>query len=436
MNTERTGQRRQTRNRLAMMAVVGITAVSLHAGDVTIYSDDFSGSSITDLNGQAPDIRPGSETWTTHSLWKADGAIGVTSADANCFLPFVPINGKVYTLSLTVDVTSGGDNWFAFGFTPVIQTNQIFSGNAVYAAPWMLERAGGGANGWQTYAVGGPKLLNSVGYTSTDGPKNLKIVLDTRPTLWKVGFYRDGELLRTFTNAANPTINYVGVGKILTAGGTIDNFSLVDSTPPIVLPYSDDFSGASAASLNDQMLDQPVGAVYWAANDNWRADGALISTNNRNAFFPFSPESGKIYKLSFDLTVISAASVDWVGAGFAERKSTTEQFTSTAKGTAWLFQRANGQLNTVPGPNVTALIFAGTYDNSATRYDIVLNTMHTVWTVTYYRNSALLRSAYTYAANPAINYVGLGSYGSAVGTVDNLVLSDVTPPWGTMVSFY
>jgi hypothetical protein len=406
---------------------------------VTIYSDDFSGSSSTDLNGQAPDTRPGSETWTSHSLWKADGAVGTANASANSFLPFVPTNGKVYTLSLTVDVTAGGDNWFAFGFTQYNLTNSNFAQTGVNAMPWMLERAGGGANGLQTYAYGGPNTGNSGGpYTSTDGPKNLKIVLDTRPTLWKVGFYRGDVLLRTFTNAANPTINYVGVGKILTAGGTIDNFSLVDSTPPIVLPYSDDFSGASAASLNDQMLDQPVGAVYWAADNNWRADGSLSLTTvgNRNAFFPFSPESGKIYKLSFDLTVTSAASVDWVGAGFAEKKSTTEQFTSSAKGTAWLFQRANGQLNTVPGPNTTGILFAGTYDNSATRYDIVLNTMHTVWTVTYYRNSALLRSAYTYAANPAINYVGLGSYGSAAGNVDNLVLADVTPPRGTMISVY
>jgi hypothetical protein len=46
---------------LAASALFVLPTVSW-ATPITIYSDDFSGSSATNLNGQAPDVRPGTET--------------------------------------------------------------------------------------------------------------------------------------------------------------------------------------------------------------------------------------------------------------------------------------------------------------------------------------------------------------------------------------
>ncbi|MGB1130250.1 MAG: hypothetical protein ACPG4K_09370, partial [Haloferula sp.] len=128
---------------------------SFTGGSPTIYEETFSGSG--DLNGSAPGIRPGSETWSaTASQWQADGTItGEDSdlSDYSAFLPFTPQTGKVYTLKATLTQPTGGTasatDWGAFGFadTGTILGPGSDSSNGSFwrndTAPWMLYRESG-----------------------------------------------------------------------------------------------------------------------------------------------------------------------------------------------------------------------------------------------------------------------------------------------------
>lgn len=156
-----------------------------------IYYDDFSGHLPgTNLHGTAPDTRPGSETWTAHTDWKADGSKVGTTDDRNAFLPFEPEAGAIYRLSMDLNPTAGSDNsdWFALGFTPSDGITTQFSHND--PAPWALLRVG------RTHeAAGHPSLYSGPGpgsnvlepHSEVDSDRwadfvNLAIELDTRET--------------------------------------------------------------------------------------------------------------------------------------------------------------------------------------------------------------------------------------------------------------
>lgn len=107
---------------LAPLAGLLLSLSCTHAA--VIFSDDFSGGA-TDLNGTAPDTRPGSETWVSASesataLFQADGSFAggsTTSMGGTATLAFTPEQGKIYTLDTSLSFTVGGSgSWFALGF--------------------------------------------------------------------------------------------------------------------------------------------------------------------------------------------------------------------------------------------------------------------------------------------------------------------------------
>src|SRR5690348_7440849 len=116
----RSRQHRQFLTTIALASALAATlATSSRASGQVIYQDSFSGSG--NLNGAAPDVRPGAETWVAED-WQANGTITApaTSIGSNSFLPFIPAAGKVYSLSLEVNPTTATDptTWFAMGFAP------------------------------------------------------------------------------------------------------------------------------------------------------------------------------------------------------------------------------------------------------------------------------------------------------------------------------
>ncbi len=216
-------------------AYFAVVSFVCHANADTIYRHDFSGDSATNLNGLAPDVNnytgTGADTWLadTNALrdWRADGSIdnGGETADYNgfAFLPFKAEAGKVYTLSIDMNVT--GAAWFALGF----MSDNITTGGGFYdrstgdGAPWMLLKGDGAAG--KSFA--GPSLEGEGVFASRDG-NTASITLDTTGDDW-VATFVNGSVTNTHTYTGvniSDDINYVGFGRHTEALGSVDNFSL------------------------------------------------------------------------------------------------------------------------------------------------------------------------------------------------------------------
>ena len=81
----------------------------------TGVSYDFSGTGAA-LNGTAPDVAPGAETWTANGPFRDDGTID-GAVEGGALLPFDPVVNRQYTLSMDVTAPVGTDRWVALGFT-------------------------------------------------------------------------------------------------------------------------------------------------------------------------------------------------------------------------------------------------------------------------------------------------------------------------------
>ena len=228
--------------KMMKLCVIGIAlaAVGLmpaQAGIIeTIYSHNFSGDSGDPLNGTAPDIRPGTEEWSAHGDWKADGSIDTNEDLVNAFLPFTPVEDRIYRLSLDLNpsLPEASRSWFALGFTQSNPVSDSFIGDNVNAGPWGFLRVkrtdvspteGKPIVTRHGPASGGVEHHSNVDEDKWTGFVNLAIELDTRDTLWTATWSANNELLRTHTYTANPAINYVGFGSH-GATGWVDNFQL------------------------------------------------------------------------------------------------------------------------------------------------------------------------------------------------------------------
>ncbi len=213
---------------VVFIAAAALLALPTSAGAVlTVYSDDFGGSGGTNLNGQAPDVRPGGETWlasTGGAAWKADGS-NAGGGNRNAWLPFAPSAGNVYTVSLDVNPNVGTDvsDWFSLGFASGSGTTNAFMGNGTTA--WMLQRVRRvGVADVQTFL--GPGTAGGANHGTAAGTVNLKVVLDTQAA-WTAEWFFEGSSIRgPVTFSGTPTINRVGFGKYEDAQGTVDNFLL------------------------------------------------------------------------------------------------------------------------------------------------------------------------------------------------------------------
>jgi len=69
--------------------------ISIANAQTTIFADNFDGST-GNINGVAPDVRPGGETWTASTIFNADGSVDrpTSSSQGSMTLPFIPANGQ------------------------------------------------------------------------------------------------------------------------------------------------------------------------------------------------------------------------------------------------------------------------------------------------------------------------------------------------------
>jgi len=193
--------------------------------------------------------------------------------------------------------------------------------------------------------------------------------------------------------------------------------------------YEDNFDGSSSVSLTGQSPDQcPDGEVWFGSSNGnvWMADGSIpfSSVNqHRNVFLPFSPSTGKVYRLTLIIDRFDTAE-DWVGVGFCEEPLVDVGFgNSTLSAEPWVLH--SGDLSAVSqtfvGPGTTGGM---TFDSVAfpVEMKILLDTRENGWSVEWFYNDQSIRS-YSYAIPPDIEYVGFGRFGNTGIAVSSFKLT-------------
>ncbi|MFW6065175.1 MAG: PEP-CTERM sorting domain-containing protein, partial [Planctomycetota bacterium] len=196
------------------------------------------------LNDSAPDVAPGSQTWTALESDPVettdphtDGSVLTFEASRrNMYLPFTPGSG-VYELSVQMKLDPADDStdWAGLGFMGaeprVDEGNMAFGEDDEGGRPWVLLRQNGAA-----LAFAGPGATEDFGSEDEgtyvpDAFHTLKVTLDTTGAEWTVDASINGSPLgETYTYTENPDIGSVGISTSPFGGDweyTFDNFSLV-----------------------------------------------------------------------------------------------------------------------------------------------------------------------------------------------------------------
>jgi hypothetical protein len=209
-------------NRTKKYLSAGILAVAMmvcgisQASAAVIYSDSFSGSSATELNGSTPSITTGGATWIASGEWLADGSVSTTfvspevNTDVVAYLPFTPTSGNIYELSLTgLTVTGSSTGWVSLAF---LQNTDSFGFFGTKTNPSIIRRSSA-----QTYF---PSSYTTFG--SSTG--SIRIYLDTREANWTTALLLNGsttpDSIFTYTSG-NPNINYIGMTGTTDGSGTL-----------------------------------------------------------------------------------------------------------------------------------------------------------------------------------------------------------------------
>ena len=203
--------------------------------------------------------------------------------------------------------------------------------------------------------------------------------------------------------------------------------------------YSNAFSGTpvtvngTAPSITSGVLGGISGA-QWICTTTNGANGTVftdgtIDTNPGCALLPFSPQPGCVYFMSASLA-LPVGMPNWIAMGFTSLATQTNnangnycRFTDNPpSGYAWLGARANtvqgvyaGRGTASPMGNTT-VVPAG-----ITNLTIELNTISSPWTVSAYLGGTIvgtnvvggtqMGTNFTYVANPAIAFAGIGQTG-------------------------
>ena len=262
---------------------------------VTIYQNLFTGTGP--LNGRTPDTAGTNNAWVAGSFWSTDGTEGVhalqSDSDANsqhAFLPFVPIPGRIYTLSAYVADT-GGDEWLALGY---VESTNVISGAGWHETSdnpvgWILAGVPGPSADYQDF--GGPGTGgHHDGSIPNPAYSTLSVILDTRPVIpgdWTFTWLVNGSVVDgPHFVGSGPAITGVRVSAQYGAGGIVSNFTLVEQYPPSV-PYlvTQPLGGTSypgqAVTLSAAAGGSDPLTYQWQVNSNRIADAT-----NQNLVLP------------------------------------------------------------------------------------------------------------------------------------------------------
>jgi hypothetical protein len=236
------------KSKISTMTVAALAALFAWAGAaqgalITIYSQNFSGSSTTNLHGTSVEGGTGTGTWTSNGSYKTDGSL-VGASWGSATLPFTPEQGYVYTLDARFQNLPVTTNWlgagFANGSSTGTGTNARFveSGGGVAGRSWALIR-NGSANTAYLGVNGGVNF--PAPYTNGAAALDLRIVLDTTDgagtwtTTWLAKLRSESDFTVVRATAAMLTEDVTSVGfthNNLTGTALIDSFTLTQIPEP------------------------------------------------------------------------------------------------------------------------------------------------------------------------------------------------------------
>lgn len=211
----------------ASLCLVGLlcAGATLPLTAATVFHEDFVGDSSTNINGTAPDTRPGSETWTaipSGTFLRTDGTIAATGG-TSAWLPITLQSGHVYTVSASVNISyqTGSVTPIGIAFTSdsPLSTGAVNLADSNDYSVLQVRRGGSwvyfeGETNNSTPTASGTGL-----FTSSQTNYEIRLVLDTSGSNWTVAGYMAGNQIDLngasagllFTYATNPTITGVGV---------------------------------------------------------------------------------------------------------------------------------------------------------------------------------------------------------------------------------
>lgn len=315
------------------LAIIAGLGISLASAQTTIYSDDFSGDTA-DINGLAPDVRPGGETWTASTIYNADGSVDqpASNAQGSMTLPFIPVDGFIYTLDASFSDVTGNTHWLALGFANGESSGSgaadRFTGANVRGATWMLFR---GSNP-DPVATNGNKIqlglaaADPVNWLALDaqngGAIDMRIVLNTTAgagawtATWYAKLPADGSytLVGDTTTVPHDPSNYTSVGISASntsstdgTGGTIESFSLTALAPSAqTLIHHWKLDGDATDSVGSADGTEQGGASYVAGRF-----GQAVSLDGVDDFIS-TTTAGNVVIPATDYTLM--AWVFWDGA--------------------------------------------------------------------------------------------------------------------------
>ncbi len=230
------------KNSRFLAALFGLALSTGPALSAVIYSDDFTSGTSTALNGQAPQTRPGTETWRAQSVYTKDVTNGRVnssgSGSANLPIPTFDLT-KIYTVTarVTNNLASSDADWVGIGFTTQTTNTNAWNvaGTGTY---WMLWRGNDNIR-----AFNGAGASNSVGSTSTNaaGESNtldLRVVLDfTTGGSGTVSYFYKNPSASDWTTFTTSTISESLRNGINSVGfTTLDNNTSIHSFEYTVIP--------------------------------------------------------------------------------------------------------------------------------------------------------------------------------------------------------
>lgn len=157
----------------------------------TIYRDAFQGSG--QLAGSSPSRRGGTgdATWTAPATqWDLTDNGLIASSRGKASLPFVPQTGRIYRLEATVNVTAGGNDWAAIGFSGAAAPD-----DPAMTAAWILQRHSTDLDPNLSFFGSDAQNLRLITGDSVTGRRTLTILLDATQRQWTVTFLADGRPL-------------------------------------------------------------------------------------------------------------------------------------------------------------------------------------------------------------------------------------------------
>jgi hypothetical protein len=264
----------------------------------TLYAETFEGTGP--LAGNATET--GTGTWGASAAWTRNSGVAskIVNGDALALLPFTPVAGKIYTLSLEIDPTNspGTTDWFSLGFLSQPASNAaLYLQSSVFpnsGGPWTLVRANGNSAGntMQAFSSGQLNPINSSPVVSGIGTYDtIAVVLDTRGANWISRYYFNSILRGSHNHPTIPTIQSAGFSAFSTAKGNVRNFRLATADAPA--PGSADSDGTLMAfkgpvdsaenfsqRLSGYIVPPATGSyTFWLASDD---DGELLLSTDES----------------------------------------------------------------------------------------------------------------------------------------------------------